>query len=477
MLKNYFLFFSLLSFLCVFSQEKISSFSPIDKERKDVFTVINEADKEVTLFFIDKKSLKASRFNEKLQLIDTLGIQFSKKEVDEIIGYSRSKNQYYIYWEGSNSKEIVVQNFDFALKKVELTSISFDIEKEKIINTFTANDIFYVVTALKNSSILNFYRFENGKMEKKVVDCTEMKFLNRSQKTISLWDLYKENSGTIYYNLIENISSETPASLALSTNKKKAYIKNGNVTFTFDANDAFTQTITVSLSDFKASQKAYTMPFIQKTEYSTQDSNSFLINDFLIQLKVSNNVLHLVVKDLNDKILKSIVLIADREIDFKNSDIIQENGSIESTKILGTSNQLIRKINNLYPSVSGYYIDEKYHLVIGGVSPPQQNAMMMGGLIGGFTGALIGSAISSNYSVNNLNSYNNKKVVYIHSIFDKNFDHVKGESKKLAFDKLRLFVEKNDNLTNQTVFKFNSILYLVGFNKNSKEYSFYKFEE
>lgn len=467
--------FSLFTFLISFGQEKVASFSQKDKERKDIFTVVNESDKELALFFIDKKSLSASRFDKNFVLIDTLGIQFSKKEVAEITGHSRSKNQYYIYWEGSNSKELVAQHFDFDSKKTQTAVIPFDIGKEQIINKFTSNNIFYIVTCSKNSSILNFYRFENGKMDTNLVDCSAMTFLNQYQKKVTFWDLYKENSALIYHNLIENISSETPASLAISTNKKKAYVNDESVTFTFDVNDVFTQTITVNLSDFKSSQKSVMMPYVKKAEIDRIDSNSFLINDRLIQLKTANKTLALTVKDQENNVLKNIVLNADDEVDFKNSDIIQETGSIESTKILGSSNQLIRKLNSLYPSVSGYYFDEKYYLVIGGVSAPQQNGAMMGGMIGGFTGALIGSAFS-NYSVKNLNSYSNKKVVYIQSIFDKDFNHVKGESKKLAFDKLRLFVEKNERITNQTVFKFNSLLYLVGWDKDGKEYSFYKFE-
>lgn len=477
-MKNYaILFLSLFSFLFSFSQEKVSTFFPKDKERKDVFTVVNDADKKTTLFFIDKRSLKASQFNENLQLIDSLGINFAKKEVENIIGYSRSDNKYFVYWSGSNSKEIVAQCFDFNAKKTTSLPIVFDIDKEKVIDRVTVNNVFYIITISKDTSILNFYRFIEGKFDKNVVDCSEMKFVNKTSQMVSFWELYKEKNAMVYHDEIKNISDETPASLVLSTNKKKAYIKDNTLRFTFDVNVKFTQMLTINLTDFKATQKAYSKPITNRPDYDIVDSNSFLVNNVLMQIKTSQVALHLSVKDLDGNEIKNITLKEDSPIDFKNSEIIQENGSIKKTRILGNSNQLIRKTNNLNPSISGYYDGNKYHMVIGGVSYPQQNtSVLVGGIVGGLTGALIASAITYNYSVDNLNSYSDKKVVYIYSTFDNDFNNVNGDSKKTAFDKLRVFAEENDHFVSQTIFKFQSKLFFGGYNKIANEYSFYKFE-
>lgn len=468
--------FSLLTFLISFGQEKVSSFSPKDKERKDVFAVVNESDKKTALFFIDKKSLKASQFNENMQFIDSLEINFSKKEVNDIIGHSLSKNQYYIYWTGSNSKEIVVQCFDFEAKKTRSHTIPFDIGKEKIINRITKNNIFYIITATKTNNVLNIYTFIDGKQEKNVADGTELKFFSDG-KSATFWDMYTEQSGMVYRDGLKNISAETPASLVLSTHKKKTYSVENKLIFTFDVNDNFTQILTLDLLNFKLTQKLYTKPYSKRGDFQTFDSNSFLVNNLLIQIKTSGTALYLSVKDLEGNEIKNITLEQDMPVVFKNSEIIQEDGSIKDQKILEKSNQFIRKTNNLNPSVSGFFKDGQYHLVMGGVSYPKQDAVMLGGLIGGFTGALIASAFSSNYSVDNLNSYRNKRVVYIYSTFDKDFNHVSGNSEKTAFDKLRLFSEENTDLINQTIFKLDSKLFFGGYNRNTNEYSFYKFQE
>ena len=116
-------------------------------------------------------------------------------------------------------------------------------------------------------------------------------------------------------------------------------------------------------------------------------------------------------------------------------------------------------------------------MVIGGVSLAENNAALYGAMLGGFTGALIGSAISSNYSMNNLNSYKDRKVVYINCLFDNNFNHLEGDVKKTAFDELRAFSETKSNLIARVLFKFNNALYYGAYDKEPGTYSFYKFND
>jgi hypothetical protein len=233
-----------------------------------------------------------------------------------------------------------------------------------------------------------------------------------------------------------------------------------------------------NLSDFSVSQKSFPQPYLEQTEFNSTDCNSFLLKDKIVQMKINSDKMILSIKDLEGTELKNFSLLADKEIDFKNSEIIQENGRIKNTRILENSNQLLRKIYNQNPSISCYENENKIYLTLGSVSLVQNNnAIMYGGMIGGFTGALIGAAISSNYSVNNLNSYKDRKVVYVNCLFDNDFNHIDGAIKKLSFDELRVFADKNDFFTNETVFKFNNSLYLGSYNGVTKNYSFYKFND
>ncbi|WP_284650880.1 hypothetical protein [Flavobacterium terrisoli] len=461
-----------------FAQQQTASFEPSVKEKKDVFTVVNSKDNKVALFFSDKKSISALLFDEGLKLSDTITTTYSNKEVDDIIGYSYTGQKYYVYWSGSEDTQIIAQCYDFDAKKSNSSPISIDIGKEKIIDKITIQNTFYIITALKHTSILNFYCFTDGKMNKKTVDCSNYRFIDSSSKKVSFWEMYNEFSSTIYYNGINNILDETPASLVLSTHKKKAFVNGNSIIFTFDTNEDFTQTLTINLSDFSATQKAFAQVPMPKREMGEIDSNSFFVNNNMIQIKSDWSVIYVTVKDMSGIELKKLAMYPGKEIEFKNSEIIQENGGINSTRILDKSSQLVRKISNLNPSVSSYFYNGRYNLVIGGVSNPQQDGVLIGAMVGGFTGAMIGAAISSNYSMNNLSSYNDRMVVYINCLFDQDFNHIKEEGKKLAFDKLRVFEEENKKiLMNQSIFKLNNKLYMGAFDKSTKLYTFYQFED
>ena len=156
--------------------------------------------------------------------------------------------------------------------------------------------------------------------------------------------------------------------------------------------------------------------------------------------------------------------------------------SVKDLRILGKSSQLLRKINGLYPSVSLYEANQNIYMILGGVSEVKQNNGMMyggGGMAGmaGMTGVFIGMALSSNYSLNNLNSYKQRKVVYINCLFDTEFNHLKGEIKNTSFDKLRAFSETKEDLIAPVLFKLNSNLYYGGYDRKTGNYSFYKFND
>jgi len=452
-----------------------------------VFQIVEENKKQVSLFFVAKKNVLSIRFDENFNVIDSLTTEKPSKDYDDIIGYSLSGNKYYTYWSNSNGKELLSQCFDFETRTVTSKPFSIPLEKERIIKRITVNNVFYIISILKNTGILYFYVVKDGIVERKSVDLTAKRFLDKEDKVTSLWDIVSSATDFEMPYLFQTISNESPPSLTFSANKRKLYVLENKLLFTLDINRRFTQTFNIDLTDFSTTTKMFVQPSFPKDVQSSNDndqfgsydvdSNSFFLDDKMVQIKINSDFIKLSVKDLKGIETKNF-LINSQEISFKNSDIYQENGSVKSQRILDESGQLIRKINGLNPSISLYEANQKIFMVIGGVSLIQQNnAIMIGAIAGGFTGALIGAALSSNYSLNNLNSYQQRKVVYINCLFDKDFNHIKGEVEKTSFDTLRAFSESNDNLVTPVIFKMNSTLFYGGFDKQIGNYSFYKFNE
>jgi len=471
------LLFALLITSISFSQQLVKTMNLKLPKKSDIFQVIDSEKKQVLLFFSNKNGVKTIRLNENFEVQDSLSGNRPYDEYDDIIGYSTSNNKYYSYWASSNNKDIAYQCFDFENKKIDFKTYKLDFVKEKPIERITVNNVFYLITILKNTSVLNFYVFKDGQMEKKTIDLSDKKFINWENKKVNLWEILNYFTGFQAPLSFQNILNETPPSLTFSANKRKAYVNGSNLIFTFDENKSFTQMLTFNLNDFTVQLKSYTQPYIEETEFSGSESNSFLLNDKIVLMKLNSDVMHLSIKDLEGNELKTYEAYSEKEVSFKNSEIIQENGRIRNTRILDNSNQLLRKIYNLNPSISCYTQNDRTYLTLGSVSMIQNNnAVMYGGMFGA-TGVLIGMAISSNYSVNNLNAYQNRKVVYINCLFDNDFNHIDGKLKKLAFDELRVFADNNDYFVCQTVFKLNTTLYFGGYDREKDTYAFYKFND
>lgn len=467
-----------------FSQEIVKSVDLNISKNAQVFQIVEENKKQVSLFFSAKKNVLSVRFDQNFNVIDSLTTEKPSKEYDDIIGYSVSDNKYYTYWSKSNGKELLSQCFDYDTRKVTSKPFSIALEKEKIIKRITVNNVFYIVSILKNTGTLYFYEFKEGVMERKSVDLTSKRFLGRDDKVTTLWDIVSTSTTFEMPYFFQTISNESAPSLTFSANKRKLYVLGNKLLFTLDNNRRFTQTFTIDLTDYTASSKMFMQPTFPEDQKISQengqasdyyyDSNSFFLNDKMVQIKLNSDFMKLSVKTLEGQETKDF-LINNQEISFKNSDIYQENGSVKSLRVLDKSSQLLRKINDIHPSVSLYQADQKIYMILGGVSDVQQNNTILLGSMYGISGALIGMALSSNYSLNNLNSYKQRKVVYINCQFDADFKHIDGEVKKTSFDNLRVFSETHDNLIAPVLFKMNSNLYYGGFDKEVGNYSFYKF--
>jgi hypothetical protein len=459
---------------CSNAQETVKNVDLRISKNAEVFQIVDEDKKQVSLFFSAKFNVLTVRFDENFNVVDSLTTPKPSKDYDDIVGYSVSGNKYYVYWSGS--KELLAQAFDFDTKKVTSNSISLPLEKEKIIKRITVNNVFYIVSISKNTGVLNLYIIKDGALEKKSVDLTSKRFLNRNDTTSTLWDLISSSTNYEAPYSFQTISTETPPSLALSANKHKVYVVGNKLFFTLDDNTRFTQTFTIDLTDFSATTKMFAQPVFTESDGSFYGSNSFLMDGKMIQMKNNYDLMKISVKDMEDHQIKEF-LINSQEISFKNSEINQENGSAKSLRVLDKSSQLLRKIDGNNPAISLYESNQKIYMIIGGVSNVQQNnAMMFGGMYG-MSGVLIGMALSSNYSLNNLNSYKQRKVVYINCLFDKDLNHLDGEVKKTGFDELRAFSETKPDFIAPVLFRLNSNLYYAGFDKSVGNYIFYKFND
>lgn len=472
-MRKFLFILNILIFSTSFSQELINTLNLELDKKTESFHVFDDKTKTTGLFLFDKENIKCILLDENLNAINTISTSKLDKKYKSLMSYGFNDNVFALFWKDNKSKNIGAQIFDFNTNKVTLKNYEINLEGEQIINTLTIGGKFYLISINKLSSILNIYTFEEN-LSKKIISYENKKFLNFENRPVTLHNLINEKLISHNGPLIQNILADTPPSLVLSAQKKKCYIKNNNIIFSFDNSKSFTQTIYINLESFESNQVIYEKPYVKETDFNFVDSNSFIFDDKIIQMKLNYDKMLVSIKSLANKELKTFEINDNEEINISNTDIIQENGSYKNKRILEKSNKLLRKINSNYPSVSIYKKGEHYLLTLGGVSPIKDKYYVTyGAIIGGFTGAVVG-ALLSNYSIENINSYNNRKVVYINCVIDKDLNSVSGKINDTPFDKLRIFRE-TANLKNEIAYKLDSNLIYAGYDVDRKEFLFYKF--
>lgn len=475
MLKKFIILF-VFCFTSAKSQNFVSEIKIDLPKSQEAFQFKDEETKNVFLFIDKKEVISSYKLDENLKVVDSIKINKGKDKIESIIGYEKNKATYNTYWNSKNKNLLYVLSYDFEKKESNVLPINFDIGKEYLINTITIKNKFYIITASKSTNDINFYCFTDKTFSKKTISLNDCVFYDYQQNKISFYDLVSKIAMSTYKG-VQHISEDSPASLVFASRDKKSYINDNSLIFTFDNNKNYTQFLKINLDDYKYVYKLFSQPYFEVKEGSneTHISNSFFVNDNLIQLKTNFSVLTLSVKDMNRMEIKKLNIELDKEIDFKNSDIIEENMSAKHTRILDKSNKFLRNMKYLEPSVSCYFENDTYYLTLGSASGNRNNnSMNMAGMYG-LAGALIEIALTSKNTIDNVNSYNDRYVVYINCLFDKNFNHINGEKKQLAFDKLRLFAaEKNFN--NKVAFKWNNQL-IYGGNIPNKNFLFYSFSD
>lgn len=456
------------------AQEAINMYQHDLDNIKNLNTITNKVNRESVLILTNKEKIDFVLFDENFNL-NTKLTHSSADNSQEYLGYSFEGTTYYTYWQ-KNKKTVEILILDFLNKNIHSVLLPLEIDKkEKIINLFNHLNMFYILTVTKSTSHLNFYRLNRENFEKKSIDCSSFRLLDFENKNVDLWGFIDDQSSTVYRSNFKVFDTSSSMINSVSaTEKKKIFLTEKNIILVSDINSNFSQFLIIHLNDFTISQRAISkaITFNNDTNYTPQ-TNSFLIDNKIFIIKFGGESVTILVRDIGNNLLKTFSFSSATGDDFINSDLKEENGSITSGEIIDKKNTFFRRIVDKNASISGYYENEKYYLTIAGVSYPQQQYfyLNMFGVVGSTLGMLL-----ENSSQSSLPSYANKKIVYFKSVLDKDFN---GSQEKLPysyFDKLRLFLEK-DNTKKEFLepFEFQNHLILTGINKKEKRIIFYKF--
>ncbi len=339
---------------------------------------------------------------------------------------------------------------------------------------FSTNKKFYILSLENNSSTLKFHIFsDTGKYEIKKVDLSTFNFFGKKEQEENFYEILTGSTFEAFLDLTTITQSTIPT---LISGKRKLYINEKSITFSFDINPNLTQLFNVNLDDFSCTEEQLIQPDFGDSEFQISKSNSYLINNKLFQIKSTSDRLVLNIIDSDRTISRKFESIPENVFAFNNSEMIQEQMGTNKLTVFDKTKQFIRKTNNYNPTISVFTKGESYLVTIGSRMYIDTGASSVGPMYGA-VGALLSAAMSKKSNFYNPNPYKNFLVFYTHCLFDKNLNHIEDKVQKTAFDVARKYADNLINQTNTTFFKFNSKIYVGSFDSQLKKYIFKGFTD
>ena len=499
MIKRTFLCLGLFLGLTSYSQEELTVFETTLKTSssslKDVIPIVNEKNGDISLFLMDATNVYGYLLNSNFEVVESLNSDNKSRKYKVLIGKSiSSTNDYRIYLTNNKENKFASINFSYGEKTSTFEEFELVSKKEMLVQTVTYNNDFYLISIIKNTSKLCFYKFnDDGEFIRTELDFTSNKFIDSYGKEMSLFHLLTIGSGLKRIIDLKKIDENTPNSIEETSEKSKLYLRENTVVFTFDKNSKFTQIITIDLSTYKREVTQIKKPNFKideiensrNTIYNTElnrKTNSFLRGNHLFLIGSNEEEFIFTVKNYKTKeTIKEYKVNVEDSITFKNTPIIQEGGAFESYREMEKTRKFLRKITSGDIGVAAYKIDNKYQITLGGKKEIQRGGGGMMMPMGGFgvpiasTGAV---TIFFNTTYSAYNSYTSTKSTHIKGLFDLSFEHLKGEIEMNSFDRINEFQEYG-RVANygETVFRYKDYFILGNYLTKDKNYILRKFKD
>lgn len=472
MIKNIFTVLFISISLSVSSQETIISFEnslkKSDSDIKDVIPIVNEKTGEIAFFVADAKNVYGYKFNDKFELTEKITSEEKSRRYKVLIGNSISEdNSYRVFL--TNKDQNKFSSIKFSFNENTTSDKEFILNKsEKFIQTANYNNEFYLISGSKLTNGLYIHSFDKeGNPKRNKIDFSKLRFINSYGKRAKLLDLLIKREN------IKKFEENTPNSIELTSEQRKMFIRGNSIFFSFDHHKMFTQVLKIDLNTFEASSFQFKKPALGKKSKRT---NSYINGDYIFTVAATKEIFSFEILDFKTgEKIKEYSAKKNDSIIFKNTPIIQEGGIYDDYRELGKTKRFLRRIASGNTGISVRNIDNKYHITIGGYVVQKMNGGMMMPF-GGIPLASFGSAtVFFNPTQLAFNSFANNKATRIESLFDSDFNHIKGDLKENAFDKMKSFSSNNTKAS--TVFKYKQFFIKTDYRTFSKTFTFKKFTD
>jgi len=477
----------------VFSQDIISEYDLKLKnnlnERRESIPILNDETNELSLFIVDRKTIRFTKYSKDFQVIQQLELERPKSILKNIMKVVHLGGDTYQFLMSNTTKyNFGIITLDAEKATIDFAEIKFLPFEWHYVNTFIINNRLHVMTVGYMSSKLNIHKIDqNGVLTTQEYDLSSEVFLSRKDKKTTLYRAFKPSLNTLSTDLkAEIIDLNIPNALEVTSGLVKIYLLEDQNSFLMSVDTDKRHT---SLINFDLDSSTYTLTKIKKPILHSVNlknrflvrSNSFISDNKLYQISGLSKEMRFQIVNLDSKAIDKQLFLKDTDsvIQFKNTPIIEEEGYYVGHWGKEKTKTFLRKITSGKIGVSVYKRKDTLRLMLGGLKKVASGAPVMVGFgavpIGGVANGVFNSFANPMFL--NYRGYTSTRATYIKCLFDKNMNHLQGEVTDNAFDRIRDFSETVDNKKAETIFKFDGY-YVYGYYESlSNKYFLRKFEE
>lgn len=463
-MKNLLIPFLLLIFSSVYSQTKLASHPLKLKKSPDYHQILNAVDSknQVFVFASDKEDFHLLKFNSALFFADSLHLKRPERVYEIMAGYSFGKSREpYVYWTSEDFKKIQATEYNLNNKTVTNITYELTLKDESVISTFTEKNTFYIFTQSETDDFLKLYAFTDGILQERELRFSDYKFTDSRNKPAKFHEILSDYP-------IEKMDSKAFNPLLYSVSKSKFYVNNNTIRITLDHNSVQTQIFSIDLSTFSINESIITQPILQN---SKSQSNSFLSDEKLYQLRLNDTQLVLDIKEIpSGQLIKNFSIFQQDSIRFKNTPFFIQNGNQRPRELKNTQ-KFLKRISASDIGLSVYETQGNYLLTIGRAKNVPTTGIILVGV--GFT---VGAAMGGSVMVDDLFD-ETTQTIYFESLLDKKLQHNPNQLEPLAVDYVSEFLASNERIRNHETFFYDNFFILGYYDYANEEYVLRKFQD
>lgn len=477
-MKLMFLFIISLLFQYNFGQTNVLSYK-IDtnnsRTKKTTYSLINTNNNNFAFLILDRKEIHANLFDDNFNSLSSFSFEAPKKKFLDPLGYVIDRMTYHLLYANEYFSQMILVSIDFENKVSSTHELEFSLEDDELyIDTIIYNNELLFLTIKDNSIIIRKLQTNKSLEVVKTLSVEQPKkkgFVLKSTNTFSLFRNQIEESNFV------KIDHRIPTSIEQASSPNKIFKFDNKLIVSIDIENKGTITYSVDLNTFEVEQHIYEYPKGKIDDF--EKFNSFICDDKIFQIASSRKEMGLIIKDLNNTLLKEFYLHKDIPITFKNGPIIQEGQTaipFKTIRELEATSKFLRKVSSGNIGVSVIKVVDLYEITIGGYK--------LIPTVGSGFGMTPSTAFDSNTNTfvpvfnptfNNFYSYSTTKATFFDTVLSENLEHIKKEFEPGLNNMIDSYMVNYKGITGEDIFFHNNTPYYAYFNLKEKQFNLIKF--